>query len=379
MRVKLKGLTTTRKRLADGSIKRYYYAWRGGPQITEKFGTPEFVDAFNRAVSARIAAPVDVLRSLCDAFIDSSDFMALAAATQYDYRRHIKIIDAEFGDFPIAALTDPRSRGEFLAWRDRRSLKSRRQADYGFAVLARILSWAVDRGLAPLNPCKAGGVTYRAKRMSSVWTDQDEAAFYAKAPAHLHLVLRLALWTGQRQGDLLTLTWAQYDGDYIRLTQGKSVRRGDTDNATRVVIPVAKPLREALDAERARRATMSGLHRADARHILLTSRGKPWTRDGFKTSWGRACADVGIAGLTFHDLRGTVVTRLALAGASPPEIATLTGHSLRDVNDILDRHYLNRDVRMAKAAVGKLESSAKKARTNQRKPTTRAEKRPDDG
>jgi len=379
MRVKLKGLATTRKKLADGSVRRYYYAWRGGPQITERYGTPEFVDAFNRAVTARIEAPQDILRTLLDAFLDSSDFDALADPTKYDYRRHVKIIDAAFGTFPVAALSDPRTRGEFLAWRDRRSLKSRRQADYTFAVLARILSWAVDRGLAPLNPCKAGGITYRARRTTSVWTDQDEAAFYAKAPKHLHLVLRLALWTGQRQGDLLALTWAQYDGDFIRLTQGKSVRRGDNDNATRVIIPVAKPLREALDAERARQTAIPGLHRDAARHVLLTSRSRPWTRDGFKTSWGRACADVGIAGLTFHDLRGTVVTRLAVAGASPPEIATLTGHSLRDVNDILDRHYLNRDVRMAKAAVGKLESSAKKTRTSQREAAMRAGKRHDDG
>jgi integrase len=60
--------------------------------------------------------------------------------------------------------------------------------------------------------------------------------------------------------------------------------------------------------------------------------------------------------VTFHDLRGTAVTRLALAGATPPEIATTTGHSLRDVNDILDAHYLNRDQRLAESAIRKLES-----------------------
>lgn len=93
-----------------------------------------------------------------------------------------------------------------------------------------------------VNPLPADAVR---KRMTSVWADQDEAAFYAKAPQRLHLALRLALWTGQRQGDLLALTWAQYDGDFIRLTQGKSVRRGDTGNATRVVIGAAKSLRRA--------------------------------------------------------------------------------------------------------------------------------------
>ena len=52
----------------------------------------------------------------------------------------------------------------------------------------------------------------------------------------------------------------------------------------------------------------------------------------------------GITGLTFHDLRGSAVVRLALADATVPQIATFTGHSLRDVEAILDAHYLGRDV-----------------------------------
>jgi hypothetical protein len=36
----------------------------------------------------------------------------------------------------------------------------------------------------------------------------------------------------------------------------------------------------------------------------------------------------GIAGLTFHDLRGPAVVRPALAKATVPQIATFTGHSL---------------------------------------------------
>ena len=36
----------------------------------------------------------------------------------------------------------------------------------------------------------------------------------------------------------------------------------------------------------------------------------------------------GIVGVTFNDLRGTAVTRLALAECTEAEIATITGHSL---------------------------------------------------
>lgn len=83
-------------------------------------------------------------------------------------------------------------------------------------MLARVFSWAVGRKLVAVNPCEKGGRLYDATRSESVWTDPDEAAFLATAPKHLHLPILLALWTGQRQGDLLRLPWSAYDGRYIR-------------------------------------------------------------------------------------------------------------------------------------------------------------------
>jgi len=38
-----------------------------------------------------------------------------------------------------------------------------------------------------------------------------------------------------------------------------------------------------------------------------------------------------------------------------PEIATFTGHSLKDVETIIDKDYLGRDVRLAENAMRKLE------------------------
>ena len=63
--------------------------------------------------------------------------------------------------------------------------------------------------------------------------------------------------------------------------------------------------------------------------------------------------------MTFNDLRGTAVTRLAIAGCTEAEIATITGHSLRDVGAILDTHYLKRDPSLAESAIRKLEAGTK--------------------
>jgi integrase len=93
--------------------------------------------------------------------------------------------------------------------------------------------------------------------------------------------------------------------------------------------------------------------------ILTSSEHRPWTSDGFRASWRKACAKVGIVGVTFNDLRGTAVTRLALAGCNEAEIATITGHSLPDVGSILDAHYLHRDPALADSAIAKLEKRTK--------------------
>jgi integrase len=116
----------------------------------------------------------------------------------------------------------------------------------------------------------------------------------------------------------------------------------------RVQIRVGAPLKAALDAA-PKRSTI----------ILTTIDGKPWTPDGFRASWGKACKTAGVVGVTFHDLRGTAVTRLALAGASEAEIATVTGHSMRSVRAILDTHYLARDPALGESAILKLEGRTK--------------------
>ena len=343
MRVRMKGLNKVTKRLADGRKVAYYYAWKGGPRVLGEYGTPEFLASYNAAYAKRRNPAEGTLLALSRQYQDSSDFQNLALATRREYARHIeKSIEPEFRDLPIAALADRRVRAEFLAWRDRQATKGKRHADYAFSVLARILSWAFNRGLTPCNPCERPGRLYKADRADKVWTEADEAAFYRHAPPHMHLALMLALCTGQRQGDLLRLPWSAYDektGE-IRLRQSKTGRR--------VMVPATEALRAALAAT----TRVSPI-------ILTNSFGRPWTSDGFKTSWAKACKVAGITGVTFHDLRGTFVTRVAVRNGDLNEIASVTGHRVADVRSILDVHYLNRDPELARSAIRKLEKGTK--------------------
>lgn len=341
MRIRLKGINRITKRLADGTTRTYWYAWKAGPPLRGQPGSPEFIASYNAAAATKVMPPQGVILSILQGYQASEDFLGLASSTRRGYVALITRIEKEFGDFPLSALSDRRTRGVCLAWRDRLAASSgRRQADYAWSVFALVLSWALNRGLIAANPCARGGRLYRGSRRENVWTAADEAVFRERAPPHLHLPLMLALWTGQRQGDLLRLAWSAYDGTHIRLRQSK--------NGVRVVIPVGAPLKAALDAA-PKSSTI----------VLVNSDGAPWTSDGFRASWGKACKRVGVVGVTYHDLRGTAVTRLAIAGCTEAEIATITGHSLRSVRAILDTHYLNRDPALGESAIRKLERGTK--------------------
>ena len=344
MRVHLKGIHSVRWRLASGEIATYHYAWRGGPRLIGKPGSPEFLRSYNEAIASRRRPVEGKLFTLISEFRTSSEFSSLSDSTKRAYTAYLRMIEAEFGDMPIEALSDPEVRGEFKRWRDGMA-DAPRKADYAWTTLARVLSVAHDRGRIPVNPCQRGGKLYEADRAEKIWTENDIARLLAVASPSIAMAALLALWTGQRQGDLLQLPWSAYDGKFIRLRQSKTGRR--------VTVPVSKRLKALLDD--ANRISTQ---------ILTNANGRPWTSDGFRTSWGKTCTKAGLASdLHFHDLRGSAVVRLALAEATVPQIATFTGHSLKDVEAILDKHYLGRDVALAEDAVRKLERKEKRTKS----------------
>lgn len=345
----LPGVHTSIKKLADGSKKTYYYAWRNGPRLCGEPNSPEFVASYHEARAAKIAPPTGVLSELTRYFeFETSEFRdELAERTQADYRKHLAEIDREFGDLPLAALEDRRTRGIFKKHRAKLAERSKRQADYWWVVLARVLSVAKDHGKIAVNPCEKGGRLYKGSRREVVWSFEDEELYCSRAPEHLYLPLLMGAWTGQREGDLLRLPKSAYDGHWIRLRQSKT--------GARVEIPVVGPLKVALDS--------AVKQNPDSLLILNNSFGRPWTEDGFRSSFFRLRNNLGLQGRTFHDLRGTAATRLAYAGCTEAEIAIFTGLSLEDVRAILTKHYLNRDPSIAENAAKKLAKLAE-TRTN---------------
>src|SRR5205814_822279 len=122
-----------------------------------------------------------------------------------------------------------------------------------------------------------------------------------------------------------------------------------------VRIPVRGKFKVFMD-DLERKAGIVGLSQEERaqKALLLNALDRAWKESSFSTMFGRTSRDVvGIKDRTFHDLRGTAVTKLFIAGCTDAEIATITGHSLKNVRAILDRHYFHRDIKLAEQAMEK--------------------------
>jgi hypothetical protein len=64
MRLRLKGINCTRKKLASGEVVTYYYAWKGGPALRGQPGTPDFIQSYNEAIAQKVKPPTGTLLSV---------------------------------------------------------------------------------------------------------------------------------------------------------------------------------------------------------------------------------------------------------------------------------------------------------------------------
>lgn len=314
--VRLKGLNKVSVTLASGKRVTYWYAWKGGPRLDGLPGSPAFMASYNRAVEARKAPRFNNLAGLVQKFRASPEFTRLADSTQAEWRRWLDRIElADIATIPTKALNDPAVKADLMDWRDTYADRPR-TADYGAQVLSRVLSWSMSRGLLTLNAMDGAGTLYKGDRAEKIWTEADLSAFDAKASVEVSKALRLACLTGLRRADLIALEWKHVGDTAIILVTGKGKKE--------VTVPLLDETRKLLG----RRGTG---------HVLLNSRGKPWTADGLENRIWTAKKAAGID-LHLHDARGTFATRLRLAGLTKDEIASVMGWDGEKVERIIARY-----------------------------------------
>jgi hypothetical protein len=111
MRMRLKGINSLTKRLADGTTKTYRYAWKGGPRIDAEPGTPDFIRLYGEAIAAKKAKGAETFSSLIDYFKDQSEYTSLGDKSKRAYDQYLALVEAKFGTMPIGAIEDRRARG----------------------------------------------------------------------------------------------------------------------------------------------------------------------------------------------------------------------------------------------------------------------------
>ena len=287
----------------------------------------------------------------------------LKARTVVGYETNLARIEAWAGKHPVAYVTPARVR----ALRDA-TVKPAEQGGIGhsaaFALLKQLrqlfaFSESIDlipKGSNPATGFDLGGVPPRKR----VWEVDDEAAFKAAAfdlglPS-LALALEIAIYTAQREGDLIAFTEAQlapieiFDATHRAAfadakgnVRGWIVTQGKT--GTPLELPMEPALLKKIDATLAQNRARDRAKepRRLISHVLVDDRtGLPWKNRAFIAAWRKvlnhAAKETGrpdMTTLVWHDLRRTRVVRLRRRGMPKEMIATITGHSPQSLDMML--------------------------------------------
>lgn len=360
MSEQLKGINTTTKRnKKTGRIKKYYYHRETGIRLDGEPGSPKFSASYtaaeHRVPQTRSAAQVKHLIKL---YLCSDEFSLLRRSTQTEYKRMLGRMEPKFGNMPIAALDDPRVKNDLVDHQHARAKTSgKREADHELSAFSAMLTWASDKKHIITNHLKGFKRLYHSDRSDIVWLPEHIDAFMAAAEIDMQRAMILGLHSGQREGDIRKMPWISYDGHRLKFRQSKSESQTKRRRGRLINLDCTKALKEMLD----------GIERFSP-FILTSKTGKQFTKRYFNRRWDDTMKKAGLekvmlpdqvepVKLHFNDLRGTTVTLLAEAGCTVPEIASITGHSLKTVYSILEK-YLSRTKGLTTKAIANFEKSA---------------------
>jgi integrase len=122
-------------------------------------------------------------------------------------------------------------------------------------------------------------------------------------------VVRFAIATGMRMGEILSLEWRNVD-----MVQ-RVANLTDTKSSDARQVPLSSAAISAISP--------LPWHIKDGR-VFWT-----WRRaDSLENAWRRAVKAAGIVDLRFHDLRHEAVTCIFELGLNPMEVASISGHKM---------------------------------------------------
>ncbi len=259
------------------------------------------------------------------------------------------------------------------------------------SVLRRVLNWGVEEGIITANPLGKLRLERERRTKRPVMSVREENILMAHAAIHLQRIIRCALDTGMRRGEIVTQRWEDVDFDNRML----HVSHSKTPEGESRVIPLTGRLYDLLLSFRKDRGIVfmyspnsvnaaNPDHATSAEVVKKASVAHPIKI--VKTAWAASLRRAGLRHFRFHDLRHTANTRLMLAGVLQEVRREIIGHSSQHSRDTNDR-YSQIGLAELKDAIAKLEvwltaqanQLAQEETTSLPQPKTATKEPPDDG
>lgn len=247
---------------------------------------------------------------------------AKQANTHDRERIRAQILSERLGSYSLVAITP-----DIVArYRDNRldEGKSNSTVRLELAMLGHLFNTAIREwglGLA-YNPVanirKPSPGNGRNRRLSLA---EEERLLYAvdqHSNPMLSWITRIALYTGMRQGEILSLHRDQVD------LQRRVVRLDKTKNGDARTVPLSSRATEVF-----REASEHPMHKVvDTPLLFYGEPGRGGKRRPYVIHkvWAQAMKRAGLHDFRFHDLRHEAVSRLVEAGLGDQEVATISGH-----------------------------------------------------
>lgn len=317
-----------------GKVRRYVR--RFGKQLPLRCDVddPEFLSEYQAALESlrptRTQPAAGTWHALVTEYLGSAQFKQLKERTQSENRREAERVREKWGKHPVNRL----EARHILKWQDLLA-DTPGKANNMLACVKMLLTFGKRRGYTHRDP--AAGIDELASGSYRSWTDKEIIDFEAKWPrgTRERLIFDLALYTGQRRGDLAAMTRHHIDRGVMGVVQEKT--------GERIALPVHESLKASLAAYKSKGIAL--LQRDDGTPLKVRELNEI-VAAAIKAALGKNSDCV------LHGLRYSAARRLAEAGATAHEIMAVTGHRTLGMVEKYTREA--NKARLARSAIEKL-------------------------
>lgn len=293
-----------------GQVRLYFRRKKGKRTRLPEFDTPEFWEAYTRALEGQgakraIRAGHGTLEWMIELYRESSAYRGLSQATRRQRDNIFAGVKKSAGSYRYSTIT----KAIIIKGREKRAATPAQARNFLDAMRG-LFRWALDADLVSVDPTAGVKNPKRQKGAGfAVWTEDDATAYCKHWPAGTRerVWFEVLINTGLRRGDAVRLG-RQHIKDGVATIQTEKTG-----------MEVSIPLQQSF---------MDLLRDGPTGDLVLISgeKGLPLTKESFGNMFRRACNEAGV-NKSAHGLRKLAATRVAEAGASVAELEAIFGWS----------------------------------------------------